>query len=147
MPSIGSGETSREAGECVCTQLTHAHMHAHTHTHAYTHTHLCTPVFGQSALTAMPCGRSSSAMPNTHMDMPYLAMVYAKRETAGQSDKLWKMTPLEHTTHSSVWHSGYCSMHKRTTVVLKPDCFHVQGRTDVQDVCIGTLLQVRQTQF
>ena len=35
-------------------------------------------VRGQSALTAMPFGRSSSARPSTHKLMPYLAMVYAR---------------------------------------------------------------------
>src|SRR5947207_2698566 len=34
-------------------------------------------VRGQRAFTAMPCGRSSSAIPRTHMLIPYFAMVYA----------------------------------------------------------------------
>jgi len=32
-------------------------------------------VRGQSAFTAMPYGRNSSAWPSTHMLMPYLAIV------------------------------------------------------------------------
>jgi hypothetical protein len=35
------------------------------------------PVLGHSELTAIPEARSSSAMPRVHMDIPYLAMVYA----------------------------------------------------------------------
>jgi len=35
------------------------------------------PVLGQRALTAMASDLNSSAMPKTHMDIPYLAMVYA----------------------------------------------------------------------
>src|SRR5687768_2374579 len=34
-------------------------------------------VRGQNAFTAMPSSRSSSAMPRTHMLMPYFAIVYA----------------------------------------------------------------------
>jgi len=34
-------------------------------------------VLGQIAFTAMPLSRNSSAMPSTHMDIPYLAIVYA----------------------------------------------------------------------
>merc|ERR1719361_2792698 len=34
-------------------------------------------VFGQIAFTAMPASLNSSAMPRTHMDIPYLAIVYA----------------------------------------------------------------------
>jgi hypothetical protein len=32
-------------------------------------------VRGQRALTATPCSLNSYAIPRTHMDMPYLAMV------------------------------------------------------------------------
>lgn len=35
------------------------------------------PVLGQSALQAIPSSLNSSAMPRMHMDMPYLAIVYA----------------------------------------------------------------------
>jgi len=56
---------------------------------------LCTlcrysPVRGQSAFTAMPSALSSSAMPSTHIDMPYLAMVYAvmrRREKGGREEE------------------------------------------------------------
>merc|ERR1719500_1082565 len=34
-------------------------------------------VFGQIAFTAMPASLNSSAIPRTHMDIPYLAIVYA----------------------------------------------------------------------
>lgn len=37
--------------------------------------------------------------------------------------------------------------HKHTAMVLEPDCFHVEWRTDVQNVRIGTLLQVWQAQL
>lgn len=37
------------------------------------------PVRGQSALTAIPSGFNSSAIPSTHIDIPYLAMVYAAK--------------------------------------------------------------------
>ena len=36
------------------------------------------PVFGHSALTAMPSDLNSSDIPKTHMDIPYLAIVYAE---------------------------------------------------------------------
>ena len=35
------------------------------------------PVFGHSAFTAMPSSLNSSDIPRTHMDIPYLAIVYA----------------------------------------------------------------------
>ena len=92
---------------------THWHTHTHTHTHALTqkHTHTCThtPVFGHSALTLMPCGRNSSAIPNTHMDMPNLAMVYAegKREASRwRRQQHWTRTPWQHYSRG---HSGYCT--------------------------------------
>lgn len=43
----------------------------------YKQQHSHSPVLGQRALTAMPSLRNSSAMPSTHIDMPYLAIVYA----------------------------------------------------------------------
>jgi len=34
-------------------------------------------VLGQRALTATPCSLNYSAMPKTHIDIPYFAIVYA----------------------------------------------------------------------
>ena len=47
------------------------------------------PVRGQSAFTAIPSALSSSAMPSTHIDMPYLAMVYAvmRRREKGEREE------------------------------------------------------------
>lgn len=36
---------------------------------------LCLPVLGHNALTEIPSSLNSCAMPRTHMDMPYLAIV------------------------------------------------------------------------
>jgi len=36
------------------------------------------PVLGQRAFTAIPSSLNSSAIPSTHIDMPYLAWVYAE---------------------------------------------------------------------
>ena len=90
--------------------LTHTHTHTHTHALTQKHTHTCThtPVFGHSVLTLMPCGRNSSAIPNTHMDMPNLAMVYAewKREPSRwRRQQHWTRTPWQHYGRG---HSGYC---------------------------------------
>jgi len=35
------------------------------------------PVFGQTAFTAILSALNSSAIPRTHIDIPYLAIVYA----------------------------------------------------------------------
>jgi hypothetical protein len=35
-------------------------------------------VLGHKAFTATPCYLNSSAMPKTHIDIPYFAMVYDK---------------------------------------------------------------------
>ena len=42
---------------------------------------LILPVCGQSAFTAIPSALYSSAIPSTHMDMPYFAIVYAVNTT------------------------------------------------------------------
>ena len=39
---------------------------------------LLLPVLGHNALTAIPSGLNSSAIPRVHIDMPYLAIVYAE---------------------------------------------------------------------
>ena len=43
---------------------------------------------GQSAFTAIPSGFSSSAIPSTHIDIPYLAMVYATGRRRGRKEEV-----------------------------------------------------------
>ena len=38
------------------------------------------PVLGHNALTATPSDLNSSAIPSTHIDIPYFAIVYAKKQ-------------------------------------------------------------------
>jgi len=46
----------------------------YTHNHRYVQS-IHIPVRGHRALTAIPSGLSSSDIPRTHMDIPYLAIV------------------------------------------------------------------------
>ena len=55
----------------------------------------------------------------------------------------WKMTPRVKNSKKTV----DITLHRHTTVVLEPHRLHVEGGTNVQDVCIGALLQIRQAQL
>lgn len=55
------------------------------------------PVLGHKALTAMD-PLNSSAMPRTHMDMPYLAIVYAKGKPLEEKKMFKKKNRLKKNT-------------------------------------------------
>lgn len=89
------------------------------------------PVRGQRALTAI-WPRNSSAIPRTHMDMPYFAIVYATKKP---NVMCWYCI-------GAGWEAG-CSVAVVTCVVLEPDGVKIDRRRQVEDVGTATLQQVR----